>query len=78
MKRDVLDNAVAFVEDSEHRHAQRHGRDSALAIGGRSDLPGTRCRRILLLSAFAARSERERGEQGCRGGLHAYSGIQGS
>jgi hypothetical protein len=76
---DVLDDAVALVEDSEDRDALRHGRDPAL--------PGRRCRRIyrctrrrriLLLLAAAARGQRQRNQQRCRKSLHAYSGIHGS
>jgi len=77
MKRDVLDDPVALVEDSKDGDALRHGRYSAFAVGGRCDLRGLRKRRVLLL-ALAARSERERGKQCCGDPRHAYSGIQGS
>jgi hypothetical protein len=78
VKRDVLDDAVALVEDAEHRDALRHWRHAALASGGRRDLASGRRRRVLRLIALAARNERERSQQ--RGGScpHAYSGIQGS
>jgi hypothetical protein len=34
VKRDILDDSVALVEDAEHRHPLRHRRDSAFAVGG--------------------------------------------
>jgi hypothetical protein len=76
---DVLDDAVALVEDSEDRDALRHGRNSALPIRGRSDLRSRGCGRILLLlRALAAGGERKRNQQWCSKPSHAYSGIQGS
>jgi hypothetical protein len=77
MKRDVLDDTVALVENAEHRHTLWHRSDSAV-IGGGAPLPGAGKRHILLLIALAARDEREREQQRCGGLLHAYSGIQGS
>jgi hypothetical protein len=78
VKRDILDDAVALVEDAEHRDPLRHRRHASLAVGRRSGGPRPTRRRVLLLLAFAARGERERCEQGCGDWLHAYSGIQGS
>ena len=78
MKRDILDDSVAFVEDAEHRDALRHWRDAALSGCRRTHLPAGGRGRILLLSALAARSEGERNQDRCGKALHAYSGIQGS
>jgi hypothetical protein len=77
MKRDVLDDTVALVEDSEDRDALRHRSDSSLAVGGRGDLP-SRKRRIGLLAALPARTKSERSQQRCSDTSHAYLGIQGS
>jgi hypothetical protein len=63
VKRHVLDDAVALVEDSQHRDPLRHGRNPAFSVSGGRDLPRRRQRRVLLGLALAARSERERGEQ---------------
>jgi hypothetical protein len=78
MQRDILDDSVALVEDSEHRDALRHRRDSALAMRGGTDLPPSWSRRILLFGAAAATGQRQRSQQRCGSALHAYSGIQGS
>jgi hypothetical protein len=78
VKRDVLDDAVALVEDAEHRDALRHRRDAALSRCGRRHLARRRNRRILLLRALSARGERKCDQQRCGGLRHAYSGIQGS
>jgi hypothetical protein len=78
MKRDRLNDAVALVEDAEHRDALRHRRDAALAVRGRRDLPGDRGGSILLLGTLAAGREYERKKQRCSGSMHCYSGIQGS
>ena len=77
MERDVLDDAVALVEDAQHRDALRH-RGHRAAVGRLAGLPGSWKRRVLSFIALAARGERERGQQQCGGLLHAYSGIQGS
>jgi hypothetical protein len=78
MKRDVLNDAVALVENAENRCALGHWSNTALAIGGRGNLAPASQGRILSGPTLAARSERERGEQGCSEVLHVYSGIQGS
>jgi hypothetical protein len=78
MQRDILDDAVALVEDAEHRHPLRHRRHTALAVRGRGDLLSRRQRLVLRFPALPARGERERGKQWCSGSAHAYSGIQGS
>jgi hypothetical protein len=77
MQGDVLDDSVALVEDSENRDPLRHRRHSALTRCSRWRLL-RRSSRVLLLGAFAARGERDDGQQGCNGCPHAYSGIQGS
>jgi hypothetical protein len=78
MKRDRLDDAVALVEDAEHRDALRHRRDAALPVRSRCDLPGGRGGSILLLRTPTAGRERERKKQRCSESMHCYSGIQGS
>jgi hypothetical protein len=78
MERDILDDAVALVEDPEHRDALRHRRHATLSGRSRRRLSGARPGRILLLGPLAARGKCEGREQGCSGRLHAYSGIQGS
>jgi hypothetical protein len=78
VERDILDDAVALVEDAKHRDALRHRRHSAFAVRGRGDLPGHGQFRVLLLTTLAARGKRERGEQRSSEGAHVYSGIQGS
>jgi hypothetical protein len=78
MKRDRLNDAVALVEDAEHRDPFRHRRNAALATRSRRDLPGRRGGPILLLGTLPAGRERERKKQRCSGSMHCYSGIQGS
>jgi hypothetical protein len=78
VKRDVLDDAVALVEDAEHRDALRHRRHAALSRRCWRHLTRWRNRRVLLLRAFSARGERKCDQQRCGGPRHAYSGIQGS
>jgi hypothetical protein len=78
VKRDVLDDAVALVEDPEHGNALRHRRYAALAMRGRGSLPRGGQFRVLLLSALATGGKRKRGKQQCSEVAHAYSGIQGS
>ena len=78
VKRDILNNAVAFVENAENRAALRHRSNASLAIGGCGSLASASQGSILFGSSLAARGERERGEQGCSDLLHFYSGIQGS
>ena len=77
MKRDVLNDAVALVENSKERHALRHRRDAALAVRRRGR-GARRKRHVLLLGTLAARSKRKRQQQRNRGLSHADSGIQGS
>jgi hypothetical protein len=77
VERDILDDAVALVEDPQHRDPLRHRRHPALAACGRSDLP-RRWQRHILLALLPTCSKRERDQQRCRDGPHAYSGIQGS
>jgi hypothetical protein len=77
VKRDVLGDAVALVEDAEHRDALRHGRDAGLVrCTGCGGVPGC-WSRLLLLSA-PARRERQRKQDRSSDRSHVYSGIQGS
>jgi len=75
MQRDVADDAVALVEDGEHRHPLRHRRDARLAWRARRGLPRGD---LVLLGAAVAACKRERGEERDGGQSHAYSGIHGS
>jgi hypothetical protein len=77
MERDVLDDAVALVEDPEHRDALRHRSHPALPGRGRWRL-FCRARGVLLFAALAARNERERNQERCGNLVHAYSGVHGS
>jgi hypothetical protein len=76
---DVLDDAIALVENAEDRDALGHGSDSALAIRGCRDLsPGRRGGILSRLTAFAACGKRHAGERERECLAHAYSGIHGS
>jgi hypothetical protein len=77
-QRDVLDDAVALVEDTEDGDALRHRRHAALAIRGLRRLRTFGRRGILLLRAFAARCQGETGQDEWNDCSHFYSGIQGS
>jgi len=63
VKRDVLDDPVSLVEDSEDRDTLRHRRHAPFAVRGRGGLPRGWQRRILLRLALAAGSKRERCKQ---------------
>jgi hypothetical protein len=76
MKRDVLDDPVALVEDADDRDPLRHRGHAALPRRSRGRL--TAGRRGVLLTALPARGERKGGKQRSGGAVHAYSGIQGS
>ena len=78
MEHDVLDDAVALVEDAEHRDALRHRRDALLAAGGAALGRGWRGRILLLAAAVAGRKRERDQEQRGELAIHAYSGIQGS
>jgi hypothetical protein len=78
MERDVLDDAVALVEDAEHGDTLRHRRHAAFAVGGGRGLARSRRRSVRLLGALSARGQRQRNQQRCSNGTHVYSGIQGS
>jgi hypothetical protein len=77
MQRDILDDAVALVEDAEGRDPLRH-RGHPRLVGARRDggVGDRRLGSILFLAAAAAcegqREQRQGGET-----LHAYSGIHG-
>jgi hypothetical protein len=73
---DVLDDAVALVEDSENRDALRHRRHAGL-VGHRAGRIG-RDIRVLGLAGAIARSQSERERERNGEPVHAYSGIQGS
>jgi hypothetical protein len=78
MQRDILNDAIALVEDAEHGHALCHWSDAALTVSSRGGLPRGGCRCIPLLGAPAACGKRQDNQQRCGVALHAYSGIQGS
>jgi hypothetical protein len=78
VKRDILHDPVALVEDRKHRDPLRHRRHSALPCRGRRNIARGGDRSILLLAAAAARSKRKCNQQRCGESQHAYSGIHGS
>jgi hypothetical protein len=78
MKRDVLDDAVALVEDAEDGDPLRHRRHARLVDARRHRGVGNDRLRGMLLVATAARREREDSQERCGKPVHAYSGIQGS
>jgi hypothetical protein len=78
VERDVLDDAVALVEDRQHRDALSHGRDAGLIDARRHRGVGDHRRARVLLVATAAGRKRERDQNGRRENPHAYSGVQGS
>jgi hypothetical protein len=78
MKRDVLNDAVALIEDAKDGDPLRHRRHARLIDAWRhSGIGNDRLRGILLIAA-AARREREDSQQRCGKSAHAYPGIQGS
>jgi hypothetical protein len=80
MKRDVLNDAVALVEQAEDRDPLAHRRHARLIDAGRSRGIGNHRPRVILFIAAAPASgdgERERDNR-CGSQAHAYSGIQGS
>ena len=78
MEGDVLNDAVALVENAKDSDALGHRSDSALAICSLGGLGSHCCRDIFLPSAFAARCERKRAQDEWNDRSHYYSGIQGS
>jgi hypothetical protein len=78
MKRDVLLDPVALVQDAEDGDALRHRSDSALSRGRGRNIPRRSHSRVLLLGAAVASGERERHQQRDGKAPHAYSGIHGS
>jgi hypothetical protein len=65
VQRDVLDDAVALVEDSEHRDALRHRCNALLFGAGRraAAFGGDRGRPVLLFPAASTRGEAERARE---------------
>jgi hypothetical protein len=79
MKRDVLDDPVALVEQSENRDSLAHRRHARLIDARRCSRIGNhRPRRILLVAAAAGRHGERGQDDRCGSQAHAYSGIQGS
>jgi hypothetical protein len=79
---DILYDAVALVEDAQHRNALRHRRDAGL-IGTCLRLPDGWCLALLslprlLLGRAVARGHGQNGQQRSAKPHHRYSGIQGS
>jgi hypothetical protein len=75
MKRNVLDDPVALVEDAEDRDTLRHRGNVGLVDARPRLLRGDLIR---LLGAAVARRQSEPDQQRSNGLAHAYSGIQGS
>ena len=80
MERDVLDDAVALVEQTENRDPLAHRSDARLIDAGRSRGVGDhRPRGVLVVVAAPASGNGEReNNHRCGSQAHAYSGIQGS
>jgi hypothetical protein len=78
VKRHILYDTVALVEDGQHRDALAHRGHAGLIHAGRRRGIGDHRLRGVLLIAFAARDKRERQDQSCGRLEHAYSGIHGS
>ncbi len=78
MKRDVLHDAIALVEDAEDGDALPHRSHPALAGSGLGDLGRGRRGRIPLFLAAAAGDEGQRDQRQENELSHAYSGIHGS
>jgi hypothetical protein len=77
MKRDVLDDPVALVEDAENRNPLGHRSDATLPGRGRRNFLAA-LHRVLLLIAAPTSGQRQ-AHQDRSGKLHrAYSGIHGS
>jgi hypothetical protein len=78
VKRDILNDPVALVEDAKNCNTLRHRGDPALSARGGHRLRGPARRHVLLLGALAAGGKGERDQDWSYGASHAYSGIQGS
>jgi hypothetical protein len=77
MERDILHDAVTFVEDTQHGDALRHRCHAGLVrIDGRPSIVGSGVG-LLLMTAPAGR-ERQRKHERSGDRPHDYSGIQGS
>lgn len=77
-KRDVLNDAVALVEDGKHGNALRHGRYASRVGRGRRGPVVLRLRTRLRLAGTIARGQGQCEQERNGGLLHAYSGIHGS
>jgi hypothetical protein len=75
---DVADDAVALVEDCEHRDPLRHRSHSDLAAGPSAFSRSGRARVLLLGTAVAGRNRERQHKQRDRAPDHVYSGIHGS
>jgi hypothetical protein len=75
---EIVDNAVALVEEADDRHPVLHRRQPGLVA--LEHLTGIRGLELLLASArfLAARGKRDR-QRDCKGRqkAHCYSGVQG-
>jgi hypothetical protein len=79
MESDVLDDAVALVEEPEDGDPLAHRRYAGLIDAWRSRGVGNdRPRCILFVATAPAGREREDNQHRCGKPVHAYSGIHGS
>ena len=80
-ERQVPDDTVALVQQSDHRDPLRHRRNARLVRRGPRHIDGNRlvARRFALLCAIAPRHEqRQRDRKGEPVPRHAYSGFHAS
>ena len=78
MERDILDDAIPLVEDSEHRDSLRHRSDAGLAgPDWRRRIGDYWSRRILLGRLLAAGGDSQHRQDCERSSGHVYSGIHG-
>jgi hypothetical protein len=79
-KSDVLDDAVALVENADNSNTlghRRHGLKRSIAAGFLGNRHCSVLLRLLLRTPPTA-GERKRDDERCADPRHAYSGIQGS
>jgi hypothetical protein len=76
LQRQVPDNAVALVEQANHRDPLRHRRHARLFGGGARNLDGDGIAFGRLVIALAAPGKRGHRDQARRKLLHCYSGVQ--
>jgi hypothetical protein len=76
LQRQILDDAVALVEQAQHRHALGHWRYARLLGGGarHGDCDGIAFGRLIVAAVAAGEHRQCRQDKGC--GSHYWSGVQ--